>query len=144
MQNLEFDEFDKLIETANSIRVIKLNKDNWKLSTCTCSFFAKNYKCNHVIAIAARKNLFTFQPKAMQIQVGQVRKRGRPVNTIKALILQPNEPAVATVQAQAQAQDEVVETDIEITRNPRKKKRTKAKMVLARGENIIFYFYLFF
>ena len=38
-----------------------------------------------------RKGLFTLDPRAAQIPVGQNRKRGRPKNTTSALLFQSNE-----------------------------------------------------
>ncbi|CAF1117015.1 unnamed protein product, partial [Brachionus calyciflorus] len=45
---MPWDDFDKMIESINSMRLISINKENWKQSRCTCSYWLKNYVCSHV------------------------------------------------------------------------------------------------
>ena len=74
------------------MRNIEFNIDEWKLSKCNCPWFFKNYKCRHVIILSTI--LFSdvkFPVAAMQIPIGQNRKRGRPGETTTALEKQPDE-----------------------------------------------------
>ena len=74
------------------MRIIEFNFDNWKFSKCNCPWFFKNYKCRNVIILATI--LFpdvSFPVAAMQIPIGQNRKRGRPCDTTKALEKQTDE-----------------------------------------------------
>ena len=81
MVSLPFEEFDELMAEMSKLRLVKLDKNNWKLSSCTCKWYLKHYMCKHIIVVAVRKNLYTLDPRAEQIPVGQNRKRGRPKNT---------------------------------------------------------------
>ena len=47
-----FNNFENIIEYAQSIRIIQFNDTEWKLSTCNCVEWKKLFKCNHVIAVA--------------------------------------------------------------------------------------------
>lgn len=55
-----------------------LNQQNWKLSTCTCPYFLKNYLCKHIVGLAIKSNLVVAPMEACQIPIGQKRGRGRP------------------------------------------------------------------
>jgi len=44
--------FDYFMEFNNLVRILKLDKINWKLPTCTCGDHLKLYMCKHVIVIA--------------------------------------------------------------------------------------------
>lgn len=46
--------FNEMISSLNSIRIVKVNRENWKLSSCTCSYWLKNYYCCHSIACCYR------------------------------------------------------------------------------------------
>ena len=54
IENFKWFSFDAMIFDINRIRVIKLNREEWENSECTCSHWQKNYKCNHVISLATR------------------------------------------------------------------------------------------
>jgi hypothetical protein len=89
--SLAYTSFDEMFTGMNKLSVAKIDKNNWKLSQCSCSWFAKNYMCCHIIATAVRLKLHEFKEIHMAIPIGQNRKRGRPANTTKALLTQPGE-----------------------------------------------------
>lgn len=49
-----FECFNEFIAHVHSIHVVEINRDVWELSTCNCSDWLKNYKCDHVIAASSR------------------------------------------------------------------------------------------
>ena len=79
LQNNEcnFDTFDNLIEVQQNIYFIKLNFVQWELSECTCYYWLKNFKCKHVISIAALKDLVSFESIAMNLPLEPKKRRGR-------------------------------------------------------------------
>ena len=115
-----------LLATSNLVK-IKLNKTSWKLSTCTCLSWQKNYKCNHVIAISCRLKLSDFVTVAMEQPIGLKRRRGRPETNKPALKKQPSE----TVSEADQIISEEEETEAATT-TTKKKKRTKLYKALVR------------
>ena len=88
LKTLPFESFDELVAETTKIRTIRFNKENWKKSSCNCSWYMKNYLCGHIIALEERKKLHEFDPRADQIPLGQKRKRGRPTKTATALLRQ--------------------------------------------------------
>ena len=85
LSKLDYQNFDDLFKAVNSIRVLEINMAQWKLSTCTCSWWSKNYVCNQVIALSVRAGLFDFVDAAQAIPITQNRKRGHLANTQTAL-----------------------------------------------------------
>ena len=81
-----FKSFDKFKTSFFSIYRIVLCLNDWKLSSCTCPFFLKNFKCKHIFAIAVSNNLAVFPPTAKNVPLGLKRKRGRPKGSTKALL----------------------------------------------------------
>ncbi|RMZ99197.1 hypothetical protein BpHYR1_000806 [Brachionus plicatilis] len=65
--------------------------DEWELSTCSCKDWLKNYKCDHVIAVCSRLNLFHIKELAMNIPLERKCLPDRPKATTNALTRQPNE-----------------------------------------------------
>ncbi len=47
-----FEDFDAYKILHQDVKVVNLNDNNWKLSTCSCYSFFKNYICHHIIAAA--------------------------------------------------------------------------------------------
>ena len=45
-------DFDDFIEYIQSIHVVKINRDQWELSTCNCN------KCDHTIDVSSRLSKF--------------------------------------------------------------------------------------
>ena len=80
-----------MILRLNEFRVIHLNKDSWTNSKCSCKEGMKLYKCSHVISLASRLGLASFETIARQLPLTHKRKRGQPCKTVSALMRQPNE-----------------------------------------------------
>ena len=59
--------FYELVAETTKMRTIRFNKENLKKSSCNCSWYMKNYLCGHIIALAERKKLDEFDPRADQI-----------------------------------------------------------------------------
>jgi hypothetical protein len=95
LQSCDFGTLKDLVTTTHSIRVVKLNKDEWKLSECTCSDWHKSYKCHHVIATAVRMNLANFQPIFMSLPMERKITRGRKKAAKPALMRQSIDPIQA-------------------------------------------------
>ena len=74
--NLPFDSLDELLTETKKIHVIRLNRENWKMSSCNCSEYIESFICKHIIAIAVRNRLHEFDPRAKQISPKLKRKRG--------------------------------------------------------------------
>jgi hypothetical protein len=62
--------------------------EEWRKVICTCPSFLKNYICKHVIGMAIRLKYCKPPPEAKNVEIGVKRKRGRPANAKKALLLQ--------------------------------------------------------
>ncbi len=77
--------FDEYSSHINKIRFIKFNKNDWLKSQCSCSYWAKNYFCNHVIGLAVIKKQVVFKDIHKVIPIGQTRPRGQPKKTKGAL-----------------------------------------------------------
>ncbi|RNA03432.1 hypothetical protein BpHYR1_033455 [Brachionus plicatilis] len=80
MINIESDDdfcydFDQFVLLNRFIKRVKLNKDDWQLSTCTCKNCLKNYLCKHIVAMAVKTKLteidFSFR------DIGMKKKRER-------------------------------------------------------------------
>ena len=80
--------FDTYIKAESAIYSVNINTSDWTLSQCSCAWYKKNKICKHVIGISAKLKLCNFPLVAMQIPLGQKRKRGRPEGTKKALLIQ--------------------------------------------------------
>ncbi|RNA13927.1 hypothetical protein BpHYR1_045147 [Brachionus plicatilis] len=70
-----------MISSFNSIRIVKVNRENWKLSSCTCSYWLKNYYCCHSIACCYRLKLMNFYDIGMDIPLNNKPKRGAKKKT---------------------------------------------------------------
>ena len=86
--DLSWDNYDFF--KKNIFWTIAIDHENWKQSKCSCPYFAKNYKCKHIIGVSARLKVkgCVILPQHKTIQLGQKRKRGRPALAKKALIRQ--------------------------------------------------------
>lgn len=65
--------------------IIEFNKDNWKLSTCTCPPYSKQYKCKHIIYFAVKNNLCVFPAAAKAIEITSKSSNGRIAKAKPAL-----------------------------------------------------------
>jgi hypothetical protein len=78
--------FDDFRASFQDLRVIALDRENWKLSTCSCPSWHKHYMCKHIIGVAYNEDLFDdFPDAAYDIPLGQRRGAGRPKQISKAL-----------------------------------------------------------
>jgi hypothetical protein len=85
LKNCEWDSFDNFLSSFQEIRVIKLNEENWKLSTCSCPSWFKHYNSKHIIGVAYSHDLFEdFPIEACEIALGKRAQRGRPKGQSKA------------------------------------------------------------
>ena len=68
-------DFDQFTQLNLFVRRVKLNKDKWQLSTCTCIDYLKFYICEHIICLSVKFKLakidFSFN------NIGMKKKRGR-------------------------------------------------------------------
>jgi hypothetical protein len=87
----DWSSFDEFIKHSRRIRFVKINTENFKLSTCSCWYWCKYYKCKHMIDLCSRLGHITYDSKVRQIPIGQNRRRGRPKDTVSALEIQPSE-----------------------------------------------------
>ena len=78
--------FDEMMNCIYSINRVIYDEVNWALSNFSCSFWSKNYKCYHIIAISARKKKGKFIRLALTFQFNPTEKKGRQKNTIGALV----------------------------------------------------------
>ena len=88
IDSCSFKTFDEMTEYVNSIRLIEIDVESWQLSKCTCWFWLKNFKCNHVIAISTRLSLCNFSSIIMVMPLEKKRKPGRKPLTKPALMHQ--------------------------------------------------------
>ena len=82
--------FDGFNKDESKIWSIELNHSDWKLGTCSCQYFIKNYYFKHLIGLSARAKLpgCVIDMIAKQVPLGQKRRRGAPPRAKKALIVQ--------------------------------------------------------
>ena len=85
--------FDDFIKHTKQLRFIKINKDNYKMSECSCSTWCKYYKCKHMIDLCSRLGLITYEDRHKSIPIGANRRRGNPGKTKGSLMHQPSELA---------------------------------------------------
>lgn len=84
-------DFDTLIYKSDEIKVVKLNKEVWENSECSCKYWHKNLKCSHIIALACRLKKASYVEVAYSAPLTSKRKVGRPKDTASALQVQSNE-----------------------------------------------------
>lgn len=83
----KFEEFDKFIEAANSMRVITFPGGvvDWKNAKCTCSEYIKEFMCKHIIAVAVRVKVLKPDTDPDDEPLKPNRKKGRPKKFTKGL-----------------------------------------------------------
>ena len=76
---LSWKSFDKFVVEQSSIHFLTLNEANWKLSKCSCPWYAKNMICKHVIALCAQFKIgdCKIPLESATLPLDQNRKRGR-------------------------------------------------------------------
>ena len=77
------DTFDAFIKFK--IYTISVNATEAK---CTCACFLKHLQCKHALGLPIRLKYVTVPPEAKVVPLGQTRKRGRPLKSQKALLIQ--------------------------------------------------------
>jgi hypothetical protein len=69
---------------------VKLVEADWRLATCDCPVYVKDYVCKHSLGIPIRLRLPGVQvpDAAKTLPLGQRRRRGRPAHARRALLIQ--------------------------------------------------------
>jgi len=92
LENIEIEtSFERLINKVTDIRVIHLNEVEWENSRCSCRWWHKNLKCNHIIALACRIKLASYIAVAYSAPLTAKRRTGRPKITTTCLRRQPTD-----------------------------------------------------
>ena len=92
----QFKTFDEFYNICFSIWCTKLNRDDFRKSTCTCPSYFKHYICKHIIGIAAIEKLIKIPCQAKSLPIGAKPKPGRPPAAKKALQLQ-DPPSISDI-----------------------------------------------
>jgi len=66
LKSCDWDDLDELNEDVNSFYIINLNEKDWENSRCTCESCLKDLVCYHVVILAAKRRLFSFEQAAMR------------------------------------------------------------------------------
>lgn len=115
--------FDSFYSLVNGIWHTKLNRANFRLSTCTCPSYFRDYICKHILGAAAIAKVNPIPNEAKAVCIEQKAPRGRPAKAKKALEYQP--PVTQDTQAQATnakaSKRKAQDTDIELP--PKKRGR---------------------
>ncbi|RNA26327.1 hypothetical protein BpHYR1_040887, partial [Brachionus plicatilis] len=94
LQQKEWQSFDIMISFLDSIHIVNLNKENWKFSMCSCSYWLKYLHCSHVISCAYRSKLCSFDSIGMDLPIERNKKRGPQSETANAYNKQQGENAI--------------------------------------------------
>jgi hypothetical protein len=78
-------EFDTYIEYFRRVRIIKLDRENWAKSSCSCSWYLKNYSCYHLIAVATHEKLVEIPIEFKNVALEAKPAKGRKPKAKKAL-----------------------------------------------------------
>ena len=81
--------FDQFAKRAFRVWLVTLPNDgeNWRNGSCTCPIFLKKFCCKHLVGLAIRLKLTKPPTAAKCIPIGHKRKRGRPKQATKALLI---------------------------------------------------------
>ncbi len=88
LNELQFTSLSELLDTVHSKYIIRMNLDVWELSECSCSLWLKHYKCSHVIAIAVRLKLASWNPIFLDLPLEKKNKKGAKKKSKSALLRQ--------------------------------------------------------
>ena len=69
--------FNDFMEYFKAVRLIKLNKENWVRSKCSCGWFLKNYYCYHLIAVAKNEGLVEIPLECKDVNIEAKPPKGR-------------------------------------------------------------------
>ena len=82
--------FDDFIDYNMGVRIIKLDKENWVNSKCSCGWYLKNYNCYHLIVVAVNQKLvqipIDYKDVPNQKSKKRKSKRGRKAKAKLALL----------------------------------------------------------
>ena len=78
-------DFDTFIEYFRRVRIIKLDRENWAKSSCSCSWYLKNYSCYHLIAVATQEKLVEIPMEFKDVDLAAKPPKGRKAKAKKAL-----------------------------------------------------------
>ena len=89
-ENCRFNSFDTYKSVYFNVWSVCLsnNSEKWKEATCTCPPFMKNFVCKHTIGMSIRLKYCKPPSETKNAKIGAKRKRGRPLNAKKALLIQ--------------------------------------------------------
>ena len=48
---------DELHKSVSSLWCLALNENDWESGQCNCPYFAKNFKCKHLLALSSLQNI---------------------------------------------------------------------------------------
>ena len=120
--------FKNLIEMTNSIKVIKFNEAVWENSQCSCAWWHKHLKCNHIITLAVRLNKASYIKVAYSAPIAHKRRRGQPKKTVGCLARQPDEfQCPVGIELPPSDEDEVEPVTEQLTEDLVPKKRGRPK-----------------
>ncbi|CAF0853602.1 unnamed protein product [Brachionus calyciflorus] len=91
-----------MIESINSMRIISINKENWKQSRCTCS---------HVIACSYRLRLMIFKDIGMDVPIERKRKVGASKKNVSCYNKQPSD-VIESGEGLIEENDNISEDDL--------------------------------
>ena len=120
--------FDSYYSLVNGIWHTRFNRTNFKLSTCTCPSYFRDYICKHILGVAAITKINPIPNEAKAVCIEQKAPRGRPAKAKKALEYQAPITQIPDSQVQASvaksSKRKAQETEIQ---EPPKKRGRKAK-----------------
>ena len=77
VDDFKFKTFDDYVNIVSTVCRVVVNHENWKLSTCICYDYQKQYMCKHVLGLVIRARLVTPPSHAIDFEFNQKQKRGR-------------------------------------------------------------------
>jgi hypothetical protein len=91
LKDCSWTSFDEMIKSLTKYNLVKLDRNLWESSICSCYYWLKNRKCYHVVAAAYRVKLCNFSDICMDQLIEPNRKRGAPEKNKPALMIQPSD-----------------------------------------------------
>jgi hypothetical protein len=93
--------FDSYYSLVNGIWHTRLNRSDFKLSTCTCPSYFRDYICKHILGVAAMTKINPIPNEAKAVCIEQKAPRGRPAKAKKALEYQAPVTQIPVSEAQS-------------------------------------------
>ena len=116
----DWPDYDSFIQHSRKMRVVKVNKENYKMSECSCPTWCKYYKCKHMIDLCSRLGLFNYDARVKSIPIGANRRRGNPGKTKGAFIFQPSDEVNQAVYSASDSENELKEAPKKKGAKPKK------------------------